>query len=292
MERVPGHFKRWRTPRDPHRCHPRAKRNGRGPEQRNHPKDQYPPGGRGCPRPSRRGGSKPPGSRPYTRLGVSIPHKSGHGGLTPYGLGRWAVGRFGIRVHDRSPIPHFPPRAEEEMQSDLMNGSPWESEESFQGLLSELKKTVKFRKRWAGWWVLTTNTELPAEEGHRVLQCTFVFRFLVACVAFWRAFFTAGDIRSPGWTAVTCDVNRSLRTDVSQTGHRTVLTRAFRGALTCPSVPRTAHRQDQGLAPRDVLRPSRARVSRERQYQSPLEFRRVTIRPGSRELAGAEVRNR
>ncbi|MDE1837376.1 MAG: IS1634 family transposase [Euryarchaeota archaeon] len=31
-------------------------------------------------------------------------------------------------------------------------------------LLARMKETVAFRKRWAGWWVLRTNTELPAEE--------------------------------------------------------------------------------------------------------------------------------
>lgn len=31
-------------------------------------------------------------------------------------------------------------------------------------LLARMKQTVAFRKKWAGWWVLRTNTELPAEE--------------------------------------------------------------------------------------------------------------------------------
>ncbi len=31
-------------------------------------------------------------------------------------------------------------------------------------LLARMKETVEFRRKWAGWWVLKTNTELPAEE--------------------------------------------------------------------------------------------------------------------------------
>ena len=31
-------------------------------------------------------------------------------------------------------------------------------------LLARMKATVAFRRKWAGWWVLRTNTELPAEE--------------------------------------------------------------------------------------------------------------------------------
>lgn len=62
-------------------------------------------------------------------------------------------------------------------------------EHSFQGLLSGLKKAAEFRRRWAGWWVLKTNTDLPVEEvarqylqlarveeGHRVLKETLDVR--------------------------------------------------------------------------------------------------------------------
>ena len=62
-------------------------------------------------------------------------------------------------------------------------------EVSSQGLLSGLKKKVEFRKQWAGWWVLRTNTEMPVEEvarqylqlarveeGHRVLKETLDVR--------------------------------------------------------------------------------------------------------------------
>jgi transposase len=34
-------------------------------------------------------------------------------------------------------------------------------------LLARMKETVAFRKKWAGWWILRTNTDLPAEEGAR-----------------------------------------------------------------------------------------------------------------------------
>lgn len=37
-------------------------------------------------------------------------------------------------------------------------------EDSIQGLLARAKKKVRRQRRWAGWWVLTTTTELPAEE--------------------------------------------------------------------------------------------------------------------------------
>lgn len=62
-------------------------------------------------------------------------------------------------------------------------------ESTFATLLGKWKAAVEFRKRWAGWWVLKTSTELPAEEvarqylqlarveeGHRVLKETLDVR--------------------------------------------------------------------------------------------------------------------
>ncbi len=43
-------------------------------------------------------------------------------------------------------------------------------ETTIQGLGARLKEKVAFRRRWAGWWVLKTDTELPVEEVARVYQ--------------------------------------------------------------------------------------------------------------------------
>jgi transposase len=43
-------------------------------------------------------------------------------------------------------------------------------EDSFQGLTTEWKGKVDRVRQWAGWWVLSTDTELPAEEVARLYQ--------------------------------------------------------------------------------------------------------------------------
>ncbi len=43
-------------------------------------------------------------------------------------------------------------------------------EDSFQGLTSEWKVRVERTKAWAGWWVLSTDTDLPVEEVARLYQ--------------------------------------------------------------------------------------------------------------------------
>ena len=44
-------------------------------------------------------------------------------------------------------------------------------EETVATLLARMKETVAFRRRWAGWWLLKTDTELPTEEvARRYLQ--------------------------------------------------------------------------------------------------------------------------
>jgi hypothetical protein len=43
-------------------------------------------------------------------------------------------------------------------------------EESIQGLTSEWKARVERTKAWAGWWVLSTDTELPAAEVANLYQ--------------------------------------------------------------------------------------------------------------------------
>jgi transposase len=43
-------------------------------------------------------------------------------------------------------------------------------EGTIQGLTSEWKARVRRTKQWAGWWVLATDTELPAEEVARIYQ--------------------------------------------------------------------------------------------------------------------------
>ncbi|MGI0156079.1 MAG: IS1634 family transposase, partial [Thermoplasmata archaeon] len=43
-------------------------------------------------------------------------------------------------------------------------------EATIQGLLARLKAKVAFRRKWAGWWVLKTDTELPTERVAQVYQ--------------------------------------------------------------------------------------------------------------------------
>lgn len=84
------------------------------------------------------------------------------------------------------------PKAETELYVDLegTGGVPSGDDlEPIDYLIGVMKGAVEFRKRWAGWWVLKTNTELPAEEvarrylelarveeGHRVLKETLKVR--------------------------------------------------------------------------------------------------------------------
>ncbi len=62
-------------------------------------------------------------------------------------------------------------------------------EDSFQGLISPLKERVTRARRLAGWWVLTTDTDLPAE---RVVE---LYRGLAIIEAGWREIKSVLEVR-------------------------------------------------------------------------------------------------
>ena len=62
-------------------------------------------------------------------------------------------------------------------------------EDSFQGLTSEMKAAYERKKKWAGWWVLSTDTELPA------VQVAETYQGLAIIERGWREIKSVLDLR-------------------------------------------------------------------------------------------------